>query len=254
MNALFSTRKLPRLLAIGPWIGCLALLASACSTVRYNSFVEPLGGHDAEGPGDQLYFHTAYCEGHPSRLASLILPASWSERKRLDSVGDGVRRLDPPIEARWEHGDSIVPAARLEFFGPGEGPGFYALREPSEGQPFPRWTHGDIGVLTPEEIDAEALELLRAGRNAYRVVSLDPEARLAPYRILGAVSEREGNVEWIELAVLEFEDSRGPMKRFGHTVLRSGTHVIYGTVVVAAVAGGLWLTVLFVDWVGDHPF
>lgn len=237
-----------RSLALGLWGFCLALLVSACSTPQYQSFVEPIGGHDAEGAGDQLYFHTAFCEGHPSRLAALVLPDGWPDRERRVSSGDGIWRLVPPVEVRWVHGDAIVPAARLELVG-GEGGASFHLRESSEAQSFPLWTHRDTD-LHPEEIDAEALGRLRMGDNAYRVVPLDSKARLAPHRVLGAVLDGEGGIEWVELAVLDFDDSRGFPTRIGHGAARWGSDVLAGTAILAAIGGGVWLTVAFLElWI-----
>lgn len=108
------------------------------------------------------------------------------------------------------------------------------------------WIHGETELYS-EQFDAEARERLVAGNNAYRVSSLDPKARLAPHKVLGAVLEEDRGVGWVELAVLDFEDSRGLATRVGHGALRCGADVLATTAYLVAIGGGVWLTVALVD-------
>lgn len=214
----------------------LALLA-ACQSERYRGFAEPVGGHDAPGHDDQLYFHAAHAEGHPARLAALVLPADWPARPAVPGA-DGSWRLVPPVELVWRHGEDVDPHATITHV-TAEGEGRYGLRVAAGVRPLPRWTFD--GTRGPAERDAAAVERLALGKDAYRIEALDGSS-YPSYRVLGAVLAPDGGVRWIELAVVPFEDGRPWTVGALHGALVTVDTAAKATLLAAAVVGGIWLT------------
>ncbi|QDV09450.1 hypothetical protein Poly30_50080 [Planctomycetes bacterium Poly30] len=187
-------------------------LCASCSNLRtFQHEVTPWGGHDGAGGADQIYFELRNVKGlEGGGLSALELPEDWPERPvRRDDEGRAI--LDPPLEPTWRFGRAIQPAVVLASRG-NVAPGTLSLYG-TEHSPMKVPV-----VIDPSNLDdatARAATRLSAGASAYALVddSPDEERRHRVYRLVGARLDARGEVEWVQLLSLEFEDSRNALER-----------------------------------------
>lgn len=184
----------------------LLLCLGSCSNIRvFQHEVALWGAYDGAGAADLIYFELRNVQGvQHSGLNALTLPEDWTQRPAV-ADSDGCLHLEPPVQPRWTSGRSAQPEA-----GPGERAG---LSQDEQFDPRDR-SRLEVPVIAEASVlDAafvDAAYRLSQGASAYALVAGtdDPERSPKDFRLFGARLTGAGDVEWVQLMALSFEDSR----------------------------------------------
>lgn len=195
----------------------LALCASCSGFRAFQHTVTQRGGHDGAGGADQIYFELRNVKGPVGGgLCALMLPADWPDRPTVvveEGNGEYSLALDPQVGPEWTTGSGIEPEVSL-----GRQKGEWGGELRIHGR---KHSPLQVGVFeSPSRLrrsTGDASSRLSAGASAYALVDDSPEETSTggrrDYRLFGARLDAEGEVEWVQLLGLHFEDSRGGVAR-----------------------------------------
>lgn len=232
------------------WIAACAfgLGLSGCALTPANdhyAFVD--SGFDVPGDGDTVYFLLNGVAEHESGAYGLVLPDDWSTRPTVPD-SSGVLRLAAPLALALVPGSELRPPIELERsedWGHAPGASWMLRPQVSVAGLIPLRPLLQELSFDPAAARASASARLAVGASAYVLVRNTPEDGRTDLRLLGArpAEGRLDDLEWIELAWLQFEDDRG----FGSKALaRVGavSEVTWNFVLPLAIATTIWIAVL----------